>query len=171
MLQPSHEGHLLFQVVQPAAQLSLAGAEHEKGSRQRAWGWRSGVGWASSPQERPCPRDPWAPQGLEQEEPVTPSGTIGHSQGHIRSPGGPLPATLHPCPANAHGHTGGKARIPQCTQGPSVVLKLSQTEVPEQPQLEVPPGGQVHPRPPHTCDLEGMLSGSLERADTQLHQW
>lgn len=85
-----------------------------------------------------------------------------------------LPAALHPCPvppANTHVPTGGKARIPQCTQGPSGVPKLSQTEATEQPQLEVPPVGRVHSCPPHTCDLEGMLSGALQRADAQLHQW
>lgn len=37
-LWPSHKGYLLFQVVQPVAQLGLAGAEHMKRSGQRAWG-------------------------------------------------------------------------------------------------------------------------------------
>lgn len=37
--QPPHEGYLLLQVVEPAAQLGLAGAEHEKRGGQRAcWG-------------------------------------------------------------------------------------------------------------------------------------
>lgn len=34
--QPPHEGYLLLQVVEPAAQLGLAGAEHEKRGGQRA---------------------------------------------------------------------------------------------------------------------------------------
>lgn len=35
---PSHEGYLLLQVVEPAVQLGLAGAEHKKGGGQRACG-------------------------------------------------------------------------------------------------------------------------------------
>lgn len=46
-----------------------------------------------------------------------------------------------------------------------------EAKVTEQPQLEAPPRGQVHSCPPHTCDLEAMLSEPLKRADTQLHQW
>lgn len=41
---PSHEGYLLLQVVEPAAQLGLAGAEHEKWGGQRACG--GGTEWA-----------------------------------------------------------------------------------------------------------------------------
>lgn len=42
--QYPHQGHLLFQVVEPAVELSLAGAENEERSGQWAWGWRSRVG-------------------------------------------------------------------------------------------------------------------------------
>lgn len=38
------EGHLLFQVVEPAAELSFTGAEDEEWGRQWAWGWRNSVG-------------------------------------------------------------------------------------------------------------------------------
>ena len=41
---PSHEGYLLLQVVEPVAQLGLAGAEHEKWGGQRACG--GGTKWA-----------------------------------------------------------------------------------------------------------------------------
>lgn len=49
----SYKGHLLFQAVEPAAQLGLAGAQHEKRGRQRACGWMGRVGWVGSLQERP----------------------------------------------------------------------------------------------------------------------
>lgn len=148
--QPPREGHLLLQVVQPAVQLGLAGAEHQKRGRQGACGRRGIAGWASSPQGRPLPRA--GPR----------AGVWGSTRGQRGGPRAPPRPPLNSCPppqpGTARGPTGGKGRTPQLARGlarghgPGAALALVL-------------------RPSHTCDLEGVLSGPLQRADTQLHQW